>query len=559
MTTADARKRAVTELARLWGSSVVAAEYAGHVGLVFEPRPRSLRDVLVGADRWAQRTYLVQGERRISFGEFVAALPRAGEIITGRGVQPGDHVLLLGYNSPDWVLALWACWQAGATPVLGNRWWSEAELANSLELTRPALVITDLPDPAPCGMSGALAIADFAAAYEAGSVGDADAVMDGFATREEDDPALVIFTSGSSGAPKGVVLSQRAVIANQHNLLMRSRRLPAGLDPNGQQSVTLVCTPLFHVGGVTNVLTNLIVGGKMVLNEGKFDPAQILRLIETEKVQSFGGVPTMAIRVLEHPSFEEHDLSSLRSWPLGGAPVSPALLERLARQLPQLKRRGLGNTWGMSESGGFVTGAGNKDLEQRPGTVGRPYPVAELRILDPDGTGSGEVLVRSPTVMLGYLGLDDETVDSEGWLHTGDLGHLDEDNYLYLDGRSKDVVIRGGENVATGHVEMAIARHPEVLEVAVFGIPHADLGEEVAAVVVAKERVTVTPEDLTTFLRGAVAYFAFPTRWSIRTDRLPTLAGEKIDKKTVKAEFLATEAATGPEPERGTDEKGQRV
>src|SRR5690606_26784176 len=163
-------------------------------------------------------------------------------------------------------------------------------------------------------------------------------------------------------------------------------------------------------------------------------------------------VPTMAARVLAHPDFARRDLSSLRSFPLGGAQVSPALLERMRTKLPQLRQRGLANTWGMTESGGFVTVAGNRDLELFPGTVGRPRPVAEQRSDAPDATGCGEIRLRSPTVMLGYLGGQDGTVDSDGWLRTGDLGRLNDDGYLFLEGRAKDIVIRGGENIACAHV-----------------------------------------------------------------------------------------------------------
>jgi len=525
-------------LSEIWGTTVVDATYAGHPGQIFEPHPLSLGDMLSGISRWADRTYLVQGERRITVADFLGAVPRAASILADRGVRAGDHVLVIGYNSPDWVLALWGAWQLGAVPVLGNRWWGQTEIDHAVALVTPRAIVTDLPDLASHGLSDALPLTAFSPAYDAPPAADPEAVVEALPRPPEDSPALVIFTSGSSGAPKGVVLSHRSVIANQHNLLARSHRLPDESREPGSQTVTLVCTPLFHIGGISNLLTNLILGGTIVLNEGRFDPTQVLHLIERERVQSFGGVPTMAIRVLEHPDFESYDLSSLRSWPLGGAPVPASLLERMAKRLPQLERRGLGNTWGMSESGGFLTVAGNRDLTERPGTVGRPYPVAEVTIADPDPTGSGEILVRSPTVMLGYLGMPgDETVDADGWLHTGDLGHLDEEGYLYLDGRSKEIVIRGGENIATAHVELAIAQHPAVVEVVAFGVPHPELGEELAAVVVHRESMPVEPEELVAFLKSRLAYFAIPSLWSIRTDRLPTLAGEKIDRRALKQEW----------------------
>jgi acyl-CoA synthetase (AMP-forming)/AMP-acid ligase II len=189
----------------------------------------------------------------------------------------------------------------------------------------------------------------------------------------------------------------------------------------------------------------------------------------------------------------------------------------------------------MTESGGFVTVAGNADLQRFPGTVGRPYPCAELRIADPDERGRGEILLRSPTVMLGYLGINDDTIDAGGWLHTGDLGHLNDEGYLFLDGRSKDIVIRGGENIACAQVEQALLRHPAVIEVAVVGIPHEDLGEELAAAVTYGAGQQLTVEELREHCRGILAYFAIPTRWYITADPLPTIAGEKVDKKRIRA------------------------
>jgi acyl-CoA synthetase (AMP-forming)/AMP-acid ligase II len=443
--------------------------------------------------------------------------------------------MLHSYNRPEFVLATWAAWWLGAVPVYANRWWSGTEIDHALSVTTPALVISDAPDLVAAAPS-VLPISDLAQSW--GAASSDLAAADGTPL---DDPALVLFTSGSSGAPKAVELSVRSMIANQHNLLGRSRRLPHQLDPDAPQPVQLLCTPLFHIGGVSNLLTNLITGGRLVLTAGRFDAGEILRLIETERVQTWGGVPTMAVRILEHPDFFAHDLSSLRSFPLGGAPLPAALLERMTDKLPQLKKRGLANTWGMTETGGFMTVAGNADLQARPGTVGRPYPVVELRIDDPDDTGSGEVLVRAPTIMLRYIGIDDGTVDEQGWLHTGDLGHVDEDGYLFLDGRSKDIVIRGGENIACVHVERVLLSHPAVIEAAVFGVPHDDLGEELAAAVTYRAGESVDADALRAHCATTLAYFEIPSLWQIGDTALPTLAGEKLDKKSIRAAFIAAQ------------------
>ena len=516
-----------------WGENVIAGEYGGHPGLVFEHRPRTFAELLTGVERWSGRTFLVQGTRRITTGEFFAAVAQARDQLQPFGIQPGDRVMLLGYNSPDWVLALWAVWSLGAVPVLGNRWWSASEAAHCLALTSPRLVITDATELVPSG-TPVLEFTTLAGCFSADSV-DGPAVP---GPGSEEDPAFILFTSGSTGMPKAVELPFRALVANQQNVLARAHQLPHLISADGPQPVTLLSTPIFHIGAFATLITQTLIGGLVIFNEGRFDPAQVLALIESERVQRWGAVPTMAARLLEHPDFDAHDLSSLRAFPLGGAPVPPVLLERLARRIPQLQGRGLANTWGMSEGAGFFTLAIGPDLERFPKTVGKAFPTVELRIAEPGDWDAGEILVRSPTLMLGYLGIADGTIDSEGWLHTGDLGHLNADGYLFIDGRSKDMVIRGGENIACPHVEAALMRHPDVVDAAAIGLPHRDLGEELAAVVVCRtgDRAP-TEEELSRHMADEVAYFAVPTRWIIRTEPLPTVGTEKVDKRGLAEEF----------------------
>jgi len=522
----------MTDLAALWGTEFGPGEYAGHPGLLFTTRPRQFDDLLVGAERWADREFLVQGTRRIGHGEFHAAIPAAAAALAADGVHAGDRVLLLSYNCPEFVLATWALWWLGAVPVFGNRWWQTTELDHAVALTRPALALTDHPDWAPDGLR-VRQLSELAGIFGT----SAELAC---AHGPEDTPALILFTSGSSGLPKGVVLARRSVIANQQNTMVRTRRLPADLDPSRAQAVTMVCTPLFHVGGVGNILLAMLTGAKLVFNAGRFDPAQVLELIEAEGVQSFAGVPTMAARLIEHPDFARRDLSSLRAMPMGGAPLPPRLLGTLTERLPQLKRGGLGNSWGMTESGGFMASAGAADLAERPGTVGLPAPCAEIRIAEEGPDGVGEILARAPTMMLGYLApgavVEDGTVSPDGWLRTGDLGRLDADGYLFLTGRAKDIVIRGGENIACAHVEATLLTHPALTEVAVFGIEHADLGEELVAVV-RHSGPAPTLDELREYARARLAYFEVPSRWRITAEPLPTLAGEKIDKKTLRATF----------------------
>jgi len=518
----------------VWGTEVRTSTYGGHPGLVYDRTPNSFSELMAGTEVWTDRTFLVHGERRVTFAGFRAAAQAARTRLADLGIRPGDRVLVFGYNSPEWVVALWALWLEGAVPVLANRWWSGAEIDHAVNVLAPKHVLADTTLDVPVPVSP---LGELRAAYDAATGPVSPAVES-----DGDAAALILFTSGSSGMPKAVELSRRSVIYNQHDIMQRTGRLPHLLDDDSPQVVSLATTPMFHVGGLSSLLTHFLTGGKIVLTEGRFDAGRILALIERERIQVWGAVPTMAIRVLEHPDFASRDLSSLKSWPLGGAPVTTALLDRIRAKLPKLRERGLSNTWGMTEAGGFLTVADARDLAAHPGTVGRPYPVVEIRIANPDGDGVGEVLARSPTVMNGYVGASAEqaaeTVDGDGWLHSGDLGHLTEDGYLFIDGRSKDVVIRGGENIACPHVEAAIATHPCVVEVAALGIPHPDLGEELVAVVVHQAGAAApTADELAGHVSGVLSYFAIPTRWEIRTQPLPTLAGEKVDKKSLAASF----------------------
>ncbi|MGE2717459.1 class I adenylate-forming enzyme family protein [Mycolicibacterium litorale] len=526
--------------APLWDTEAYHGVYAGHPGRLYRRSPTTIDELVAGTRCWTDREFLVHGTRRITYDRFRGALARVREHLADLGVRPRDRVMVFGYNSPEWIAAVFGLWLHGAVPVLGNRWWSGTEIAHAAELLDLRHVLTDTPLATACATGP---LADLAAGFESPGTDAPGTEAPGTeapgTASDIDDVAAVLFTSGSSGLPKAVELSRRSVIANQQNILARNGRLPDLLDAGSPQTVSLASTPMFHIGGLSSLLTHFLTGGRIVLTQGRFDAGEVMALIERERVQVWGAVPTMAVRVLEHPEFGNRDLTSLRSWPLGGAPVRPELLDRIRTALPGLRERGLSNTWGMTEAGGFLTVADSRDLRARPSTVGRPYPVVELRIDRPDADGVGEVLARSPTVMLGYAGHgNDDTVDADGWLHTGDLGHLDDDGYLYIDGRSKDIVIRGGENIACSHVEAALAGHPAVVEAAALGLPHPDLGEELAAVVVYRSGAQPpTADELRHHLADIVSSFAVPTRWEIRAEPLPTLAGEKIDKVALAAGF----------------------
>jgi long-chain acyl-CoA synthetase len=515
-----------------WGTGTARATGGAIPFVQYEPRRHRLPELLVEATRWDGRDHLVQGERRLTYRRFLEAVDSVAGDLRRRGVRPGDRVLLLAANSPEWVVSFWAALRSGAVLAPGNGWWSEGEVDHAVRLVEPALVIGDprrlakVPPATPT-----MEIAEVQSLVDSAPRGAA--IDDGEDAGEEHDPALIVFTSGTTGLPKGATLAHRSVIANLHNLLAVSGRLPHQLRDDQPGVTSLLSGPLFHIGGIQAMCLALVTGGTLVFLEGRFDPHQVLDLIERERVDVWGAVPTMAMRVLDDPSLPGRDLTSVRSISLGGAPVPPELVGRLRAAYPNADR-GISTVYGMTETGGTVAAASGAVMARHPGTSGRPLAVVELRIDQPDDRGVGEILVRTPGQMLGYWG-DAETgvIDAEGFVHTGDLGRLDE-GLLHLTGRSKDIVIRGGENIAAPHVEAMLLEHPGVSSVAVVGLHHAELGEEVGAAVVARRGSTLDAESLAAFLSGRLAHFEIPTRWWLWTDQLPANDAGKVDKRRLR-------------------------
>lgn len=522
-----------------WGTSVVRRT-DGVPFLVYEPRRHNAAELLDDVRHWGDRIHLVRGDRRMTYDELLDLVPRTAGVLADHGVEPGDRVMLLAFNSVEWIVGFWATLAAGAVVVLANAWWSEAELGHALGVVDVSLVLAD-PRSAKLVPSGTavLELEDMAAQADGHTPLTPPPALAG-----EDEPAVILFTSGTSGPPKGAVLPHRSVIALQHMLLHVTRQLPQTLGDDAPREVALQTGPLFHIGGVQALVRQLLLGGTLVFPQGRFDPTEVLDLMEAEHVHRWGGVPTMVNRVLNDPSIDGRDLTSVRAISLGGSPVPPELVTRIKTRFPNVER-GVSQVYGLSEAGGTITAASGRDLVERPGTAGRPLPLVELRIDQPDEKGTGEVVARTPTQMLGYWGQASDTrgpgcppedsIDEDGWVHTGDLGHLDDGGYLFITGRMKDLIIRGGENIAAPHVENVLLRHPDVRDVAVCGRPDPDLGEIVAAAVVLDGASTVTVNDLRSFAAEHLAYFELPTSWWLRTEALPSNDVGKVQKRQLLA------------------------
>ncbi|GAA3150292.1 long-chain fatty acid--CoA ligase [Planomonospora alba] len=528
---------------------LVEEEVLGSRMRVFAHRARNLGEVLARSVRFGERDYIVTADERLSFaGHAARAASLARALREEYGVRPGDRVAVAAANSPAWIVAFWATVSLGAVCVGYNAWWSRREVAYALGHTAPEVVVAD-----------AARAAVVSAALSGSGAGDAPALLTVeedvprlaalFAGEDppecgaaEDDPAVVLYTSGTSGRPKGAVHSHRNLTSVIEYHRMNDAVARAFGDPRRPEDKRyLLALPLFHIAGLHNLaVPRLATGSAVVMHRGAFDVDGVLRLIEKERVTNWGAVPTMAHRLIEHGDLSAYDLSSLTAFALASAPSSPAFKERLRAALPAAEHS-LADSYGLTESSTAITVASPLDLAEDPGTLGRPIATVQLEIRGPDGGAlpegeEGEVCVRSPFNMLGYWNDPEATRNAlreDRWLHTGDIGTV-ERGRLRLTARRSDLIIRGGENVYPAEIESVLAEHPGVRECAVIGVPHADLGQEVMAVVVTRGGRPVAERELREYAEGELAYYKVPSRWRITTEPLPRNATGKVVRREVE-------------------------
>jgi len=514
-----------------WGYEVTRGRVEGRETLTFKQRPASAAAMLADVLRWGDRECLVRGTQRVTYRDLGASVHALSCELAAQGLIPGDRIALTGNPGPLWVIALWSCLRAGLVAVPCDGRWATEEQQRVARLISPRLQVGDAalagcPAPRITGVPSRPVSQTSPASVRMAQP------LAGTA------PALILFTAGTSGLPKGVVLSSAALVAGIQNMLAARRLLPCDLRDDHVGPVSLITLPLFHIGGITTVIASMLCGGRLIFTAPRFDPAEVLRLIEREKVTTWGAIPTMVRRAIDESRVAHHDLSSLRSLMIGGAQVATDLARDARDAFPRI-RFSAGNTYGLTEACGHVATATGREVDAHPGCSGRPLPACELRIQPAPEVpaGQGEILVRSPSLMTCYWGERDSPVDADGWLHTGDFGHLDSDGRLYVVGRITDTIIRGGENISAVRVEHCLLAHPSVQDVAVVGLPSLDLGEEVAAAVVPKPGHRLSPADLAIHAASQLSRFEVPTRWWIRATALPVSAAGKMLKRQVRAEW----------------------
>ncbi len=528
---------------------------------VFDNAPRSLRDLFADTAAHGEADYLVFRDERLSYAEThrqVRAL--AAWLAEHGGVGPGDRVAISMRNYPEWIIAYWATVSMGAVVVGMNAWWAPSEMAYGLEDSAPKVLVVDgerwerlaALDNRP-GIPVVATRCNEAlprdATRWADTVADPDPPKLPDAAINPDDDLCIFYTSGTTGFPKGAVITHRGAVHNVMNMGFYSAALGminerAPIAPGQRdQPAGLVCVPLFHVTGCNCYLhPTTTVGGKLVLMY-RWDATEALKLIDAERPSTLGAVPAMSREIVQHPDFDRYDTSSLSSLGGGGSPLHPDLVDKISRSIPS------GNPstgYGLTETSGVVTMNIGSIYRGKPTTVGQPLPTVETKVVDDRGTElppgqPGELLVRSPIVIRGYLNKPEASAEAivDGWLHTGDVAVIDEDGFIAIVDRAKDLVIRGGENIACAEVENAIYQHDAVAEAIVFAVPDERLGEVPGAAIVLRPGTNLDADGLRAHLDGRLAPHKIPARIWFQETPLPRNASGKYLKRQVRDELLS--------------------
>jgi long-chain acyl-CoA synthetase len=561
---------------------------------VWKHAPTSLRDVLELSRGHGDKAYLVYEDERTSFEAHYRAVASLGRQLAQQfGIAKGDRVTIAMRNLPEWAKAFWASAAAGAVVVPLNAWWTGPELEYGLADSGTAVAFVDaerysrlvphlgeLPDlraivvttedrspfTAPAGSPVPVLSFDELASESAGDDRLPDVQLD------PEDDATIFYTSGTTGRPKGAVGTQRNMCTNLMSLFFinsrQSLRGSSGMGdapPGADQSAYLLSVPLFHATGCHSILVaNTAAGNKLVMMH-HWDPERALELIERERITTFGGVPAMVMQVIDSPSFAKRDTSSVRGVAYGGAPAPPELVRRIKEHFPVSAPS---NGYGLTETSSVTTMNSGEDYVRRPDSVGPAVPVCDVRVVPEDFSGEeptddlprgsevvGELWIKGPNVVRGYWNKPEATAASftKGWLHSGDVARIDDEGFVYIVDRAKDMVIRGGENVYSVEVEAALFEHPAVSDCAVIGVPHEVLGEEVGAVVVMRPGTRVTADELGRHVRDRLAGFKVPTHFWFRAQPLPRNPQGKVLKRELRLELVG---AVGDGGGAGAEEVG---
>jgi long-chain acyl-CoA synthetase len=514
----------------------------------------------------ADKDFAVYLDERYTFGQgYQHAAEFATALVQRFGVGRGDRVAILSRNNPQWMMSFIGATSVGAVAVPMNGWWTTEELDYGFADSGAKIVVADrarverlLPIAAKYDLQ--IIAIDDCSDLDIPGVSFADLLQQyaGAAMPEvevaADDPASIMYTSGSTGHPKGALSSHRGILSALYSwMLMGVATKVAEGGSGGEEKfapAALITIPLFHcTGSHSAFMLSLVVGRKMVIMH-KWDAQEALRLIEQERITWFNGVPTMSAELQAAAETTERDVSSLTEIMAGGAARPP---DQVGKIVSTFKKSSAGIGYGLTETNALGAVNAGAFYMANPNSTGRVVPaVTDFRIEGESGQElplgeRGELCIKSPANILCYWNKPEATAEAfvNGWFHTGDVAYMDEEGFVYIVDRIKEIIIRGGENISCIEVEAAIYRHPAVFEAAVFGLPDERLGEIVGAAIVLHEGAEMTSQDLHDFLAEHLASFKIPVHTWFRAEPLPRIASGKIFKRQLKADYARELAANG--------------
>jgi len=544
---------------------ITSVEVRGQSIKAYAAAPPSLREMWLASAAFADRDYLVYENERWTYSDAHRDVAAIANWMAKQGIKQGDRVAIAMRNYPEWLLLYWACVSQGIAVVGVNAWWVASELAFGLEDSAPKLLICDqerldrfneikdqFPDLPVIGVrlkAPIDGVIDFSEVLKDG--GELPA-----ASIDPDEDACIFYTSGTTGRPKGAQLTHRGCVNNVMNLafwgtamshsLARANNMPPPDPSVAPIAAGLITTPLFHVTANNCMAQGTTLSGGKLVHMYRWDAGDALKIIAKERITSLSGVPVMSRELISHPDFDKHDTSSLLTVSGGGAQVQPDLVGKIDRTV-KTARPGTG--YGMTETCGIITSIGGDFFVDRPDSCGPAMPNFEAKCVDAEGNevpqGSvGELWVKGACVIKGYLNRAEATAETitDGWLHTGDVARMDEDGFIYIVDRIKDMVLRGGENIYCAEVEAVLFNLDVIKECSVFGIPDDRLGEEVGVAIVLKPGTLITADEIRAHSAAQMAKHKIPRYIWILEQPLPRNASGKFLKRELR-ESLALQDA----------------
>jgi long-chain acyl-CoA synthetase len=539
---------------------IVEAEVLGNKLRVYKNAPPSVREVWLSTAAFADRTYLVYEDERLTYAEAHAQVNSVAAWLFEQGVRPGDRVALSMRNYPEWLLIYWACVSVGVAVVGMNAWWTAEEMAYALKDSEPKVLfvdaerlerIKDRPDLTASMKLVGVRIPDLPENMTPWSEVIAHGGDMPDVSVDPDSDACIFYTSGTTGFPKGAQLTHRGCVSNLLNMVYASAstslatQRATGIEPPADPPppVVLITTPLFHVTANNCGAYAATAGGGTIVLMYRWDAGEALKIIEREKVTNMSGVPVMARELINHPDFDKTDTSSLVQLAGGGAQVPPDLVQKIESQVATARP---GTGYGMTETCGIITSVSADFFVDKPDSAGPAMPNFEVKCVDELGDAVppgelGELWVKGSSVIKGYINRPEATAESitDGWLHTGDIARIDEDGFIFIVDRKKDMVLRGGENVYCAEVESVAYRHPAVAECSVFGVPDDRLGEEVGIAIVVKPSETLTADEFRAHCADIMAKHKVPRYVWFLADALPRNASGKFVKRDLRDRLSA--------------------